>query len=193
MMTDNTQLIQNFKSLVQNSLEKRAKDFLQCQTVDISPLPEPLSESDVLANQMVLIQVYGQNMVLSLKFMFNIKDIRPLVSQYLDKSVDEISWLQVIDLMKEFANLTTGHIKAVLSYNNFVVLCSMPVATRGYHQIFSEKKEGDSVVYSEGVVLDVGEAQMFVCTTLESMQSDVLAQIKLNVDIDEESEEVEFL
>ena len=166
----NEQFYKSITTLIQRAALARSQDFLQSHNAALAPLDNNLTVSSVLANQMVLIQIYGKNMILSLKFQYNLKDIRFLVATYLDKPENQISQIQIIDLMKEFANLTSGYIKATLSLSQLDVLCSLPVSTRGYHQIFSEYKDLNSLIINEGFRLNLEKTQIYLCFSLESPQ-----------------------
>jgi hypothetical protein len=194
-MSNNTnqQFCKSITTLVQRAVLARSQDFLQSHNACLEPLDYHLTVSSVLANQMVLIQIYGKNMILSLKFQYNLKDIRFLASTYLDKPEDQISQIQIIDLMKEFANLTSGYIKATLSSSQLDVLCSLPVSTRGYHQIFSEHKDLNTLIINEGWRLNLEKTQIYVCFSLESPQPELIQNTIINLDIQDNNEEVEFL
>jgi hypothetical protein len=110
----------------------------EIQVIKIENLPL------VPGHWMTIILASGREVRITFKTYFSTLNARPfLVSTYGSKKLRQN---QILDFFKEFCNLTLGGIKIFLETNGVHVGTGLPLATRGFYQVFFPPAIGQQTV-----------------------------------------------
>ena len=136
------QLKQSIDDATKKSSISRLTSF--CHLTGLSGF-EPAKKSDTeLFSNMVLIILSGPKIKQTFKVFFNATEALPFVEKTYKKNLsrEQLSKYS-IDTFKEIANLVAGHIKILLEKTGLRCEISLPIALRGYDDLFfSDKNEG---------------------------------------------------
>ena len=147
-------------------------------------------ERQVYDHWMALILVSGKALRVTLKVHFNIKSSKKMASPIYGKSPEKLEVRQAKDFIKEFCNLSAGYIKKIFEDQSVDVGISLPLVIRGFDEVFFEKQQKESILEDKFRIETNGIGVL--CTNIiEVFNQDVLNKIDIN--IEEEEEEIDFL
>jgi CheY-specific phosphatase CheX len=131
------------EALIQSS-HSRLKTFCQVDDIKLNPKLEIAEAAH--CPDMVLILLSGPEIHLTFKMFFNSEKARFLIEKtYGDINFkNEVSKYSV-DAMKEVANLVVGHMKILLEKSDIKSEISLPIALRGYDELFFKDRKNDII------------------------------------------------
>jgi CheY-specific phosphatase CheX len=115
---------------------------------------------------------------------------KKMASPIYGKSPEKLEVRQAKDFIKEFCNLSAGYLKKIFEDQAIDVGISLPLVIRGFDEVFFEKKEKPSIIEDKFRIENAGLG--VICTNMvEVFNQDLLKN--LDITIDEEEEEIDFL
>lgn len=129
---------------------------------DVSVEEADLKDDPVYARRMAMILVASGVLKMTLKVQYNIPDVIK-ISETLDADTPK----EIDSLMKEYCNLVGGTVKRILEDTELIVGLSIPVAYRGFDEIFSpEEEQGEFLRSKWGLSCD--RSTVYFSLTLQS-------------------------
>ena len=128
----------------------------------------------VFANYMAMIIIAGQSVKITFKTFFNHQDSKP-IARYL-YNTDYVDHNRSLDVIKEYCNLTAGYLKKILVENDIMVGISLPIATRGFNEVFWDVDESNDKITFEDCWQLVSSKSSLHC----SYQVEIMDTGKLN-------------
>ena len=111
---------------------------------------------------MVLIVLSGPKIKQTLKIFFNAASALPFVEQTYGKTIEKEQLTKLsTDAFKEVANLVAGHIKILLEKSGIKCEISLPIALRGYDDLFFSNKNENKEFKSHWKIKHLGEELIF--------------------------------
>jgi CheY-specific phosphatase CheX len=180
--------LEKIKDLVRNVSVDRFQRAAQNQNFGI--LDVTGKEKEVYDHWMALILISGKALRIILKVHFNVKSSKKMASPIYGKSPEKLEVRQAKDFIKEFCNLSAGYLKKIFEDQAIDVGISLPLVIRGFDEVFFEKKEKPSIIEDKFRIENAGLG--VICTNMvEVFNQDLLKN--LDITIDEEEEEIDFL
>ncbi len=139
---------------------------------------------------LVMILVVSPNFYQSLKFFFNWETTAPLVERiYKNVISDGEKEHLIVDMFKEVANLSAGHIKSVLNKSNIYSDISLPISMRGYDDLFSSKSNNPKQ-FTQSWRFEVETSHLIFTSSIESRAN--LEALEISDDNDDNDNSIEF-
>jgi CheY-specific phosphatase CheX len=183
-----SQCLEKIKDLVRNVSIDRFQRAAQNDNFGL--LETTGKEKDVYDHWMALILLSGKALRIILKVHFNIKSTKKMASPIYGISPDKLEVRQAKDFIKEFCNLSAGYLKKIFEDQSVDVGISLPLVIRGFDEVFFEKKKKNSILEDRFRIDSSGLG--VICTNMvEIFNQDLLEN--LDITIDEEEEEIDFL
>lgn len=152
---------------------------------------EELDQKDdpVYARRMAMILVASGVLKMTLKAQYNIPDVIKIA-----ETLDADTSKSIDSLMKEYCNLVGGTIKRILEDEELIVGLSIPVAYRGFDEIFSpEQEQGEFLRTKWGLSCD--QATVYLSLTVQSADkkmSETICQAFKTAKMDTEKNHLEL-
>lgn len=121
-----------------------------------------LQDAPVFGHRLCLLLLGNSALRITFKVFFNDATLAHIES--IQRSVEGRSPVNAVDFMREFANQTCGSAKAFLSSANVCVAMSLPLATRGFDEIFTPANQNRNLL-TDTWSLEFG-SQEVVCSTM---------------------------
>lgn len=134
----------------------------------------------MLASNMVFILVSSDTLRLTFKVHFSVRTARNLAfGIFGGESPADISERQAIDYFKEYGNLVAGNVISLLGQAGIELGISLPMATRGFYEVFSDytERQHRMLTFSDFWGLHVDGRDVFCSTQFEIMDKNNLACI----------------
>lgn len=188
-MEDSLLLENKLRNFVRDVSLDRFKQSSQKDTFAIEEFGD-WQERHVLHHWLALILISGKELRITFKVHFGLNDCSQIAAPLFGLKVDEIKNSQTKDFIKEYCNLSAGLIKKILEDQQIDVGISLPLVTRGFDEIFFEKRPKTDVIH-DGWVINENNIKIFCTSQIDIFNKDTLA--KISYEISEEEEEIEFL
>ena len=166
--------------------------------VDVRSLDPGFLPGRILASNMVFILISGEAVRFTFKVHFDTRPARVLACRIFGKaSPEEITERQAIDFFKEYANLVAGNMVALLGDSGIALGISLPMATRGFYEIFADytEKEEPMLAGADFWQIRIGGQTLHCSVQFEVLDHERLAQLAgkpLGCDVADDGE-VDFL
>lgn len=147
----------------------------------------------VFANYMAMIIIAGQSVKITFKTFFNHQDSEP-IARYL-YNTDTVDHHRSLDVIKEYCNLAAGYMKKVLVENDIQVGISLPIATRGFNEVFWDVDESkDKITFEDCWQLVSSKSSLHCSYQLEVLDVDKLNSFtNLVVEEEQDDDDYDFL
>lgn len=182
------------KELIRQASLSRIQAYSGDFQFESTPLHSGLNLGGVLANRMAIILISGDILRIIFKVHFNLRDAKQLAHRvYGTLTADSIFEHQATDYMKEYCNLTGGYLVKLFEECDPNLGLSLPLYTRGFHEIFSDYTEKKSSLIRFGDCWNLKKKDtQFSCSFLiETFNEDILNRVSSeNIDT---CGQVEFL
>jgi len=130
-----------------NEIEIKVKELVRFVT--LQGIKEHTQNEDIIINEvagvdhhqmlapwMGLILISGPSIRITMKCHYLSENGKFFAQKSLGKKISEISFSQVQDYIKEYCNLCAGKIKKIFADNNLDIGISLPLAVRGFDELF---------------------------------------------------------
>lgn len=198
--TPDVQLLKDrLATLVRQASLSRLLTHANAPHAEIRALDSGFRPGRMLANHMVFILVSNDALRLTFKVHFNTRTARSLAfGIFGGASPSDIPERQAVDYFKEYGNLVAGNVISLLGQIDVELGISLPLATRGFYEVFSDytEKQHPMLTFSDFWGLHVDDLEVFCSAQFEVMDKNKLAGIadhdfsEASVD---EDEELDFL
>ena len=127
------------KDVIRQAAESRTRVHARDDNFTLLEISENIQIGQIQGNWMSLILITGEPLKITLKLHFSHNDIKVLIQPFYGaQSCSEISDKQSMDFVKELSNLIAGYLEQAFLGMNIPLGISLPLATRGYYEIFSD-------------------------------------------------------
>lgn len=184
--------------LVRHASQSRLRIQTGQAGVEVRTLDPGFRPGRILASNMVFILVSGDALRLTFKVHFDTRAARALACRIFGKaSPDDVAARQAIDFFKEYTNLVAGNLVALLGESGIQLGISLPMATRGFYEVFVDYTEQDEPVAtgSDFWQLFVGGQTLYCSAQYELLDHQRLKPLAGQIIGDESGDdgEVDFL
>ena len=132
------------KDIIRQAAESRTRVHARDDNFTLVEVPEKIRIGQIQGNWMSLILITGEPLKVTIKLHFSHKDIKSLIHPFYGaETASEISDKQSMDFVKELSNLTAGYLEQAFAEMSVPLGISLPLATRGYYEIFSDYNPSD--------------------------------------------------
>lgn len=130
---------EKLKEIIRQAAESRTRVHARDDNFALVERSNNTKIGQIQGNWMSLILITGDPLKITLKLHFSHTDIKNLIHPfYSAESANDISDQQSMDFIKELSNLTAGYLEQAFSEMSVPLGISLPLATRGYYEIFSD-------------------------------------------------------
>lgn len=182
--------VELFKLLRSSSLS-RLKSHSKIEDIELA---EPDADVPVFGHWMGIILLSGPDLRVTFKVHYGSRKVRALAASAIGQAAKELSLNQIADFMREYCNMTAGHLKGFLDRGGLEVGISLPLIIRGFDEIFFSAQDGKRV-FGEMWKLHYAEAELTCSASVEVFEPAALYKVPKDVALEEETEEgaVDFL
>jgi hypothetical protein len=142
------EIISRIANIVRSSSLSRISDHAPQLGMEIDEFSDRNFYGRVFANWMSLVLISGPLLRITFMAHFNQKDIAPILADIYnqnDMHEDKLN-RKITDYMKEYCNLTAGHIKKIFGSQEISVGISLPVLLNGFDAVYMKPEMNQKFV-----------------------------------------------
>lgn len=184
----------DFTQLIRVISLAQAKIFTKQLDMHLVTDLEDVKLGDVLSQRLVLVNLSADNARLLIKLHHDEK-IDELVSMRVARHAKSPTMEAKIEYVKEMANLICSHLAAVLERSGVFLSMSLPLATRGYYEIYSqyEQSSDPSIKFSDLFAIKNDKHLFYFTVQVELSEHKLLSETGLGDSDPEPESKIEFL
>jgi len=179
-----------FSQLLRSSSLQRMQQHSSNNSLQIKELDNP--NDLVFGHWMAMILISGEAVKITFQTHYQTSCAQKLLGNLMQKKPSEIGLAQAADYIREYCNLTAGHIKNTLEQANLPVGITLPLVSRGFDNIFFSVDQSGKKIKDRWAIQ--GDDVKIICTIqIEVRNEQKMTDVNFETAAAADEGEIEFL